>query len=120
MMALVLASVSLILALSLALATVTTLLDFVRRHALRMTPDAIKGIRGLPDGLRLTYASGDVVDAILVAPIVVTPGFVSFGLRTPGGRCQVPVFADAMSPNAFRRLRVYLKLANHEGSAPVT
>lgn len=117
-LALFLTGLSMPLKLALGLAVVLSVLDFVRRHGLRMTPDAVTAVRGTPRGVRVEVASGETVDGRIIAPIVVAPGFAAFDLDTAGGRRHVPVFADAMAPNAFRRLKVYLKLADHDGHAP--
>lgn len=99
---------------SLWLAVMATLADSARREGLRLSADSILYLRGSPDAMRVGFRDGRVATGRIEPPVVVAPGYVALRLALPGGsRLRLLVFADSMDENAYRRLRVYMKLASH-------
>ncbi len=99
---------------SLWLAVIATLADSARREGLRLSADSILYLRGSPDAMRVGFRDGRVATGRIEPPLVVAPGYVALRLALPGGsRRRLLVCADSMDENAYRRLRVYLKLASH-------
>lgn len=112
--ALALSSLTLALKCALGLAVVLTLLDACRRHGWRSVDTAVVLLSGAPDTLMAEYRSGESSEVRLCRPLVVTDRLVVMTLKEAGGRrYRLPIFADAMDAGAFRRLKVYLRLANH-------
>lgn len=98
---------------SLWLAVIATLADSVRREGLRLSADAILSLRGSANAIRVGFRDGRVETGRIESPVVVAPGYVALRLALPGGSPRrLLVCADAMDANAYRRLRVYLKLAS--------
>jgi len=53
---------------------------------------------------------GQAIPGRLEADTLVTPWIVILNLKLPSRRLALPIFRDAVDPESFRQLRVYLKL----------
>ena len=112
--ALWLSSMSTPLRIAVGLAVLLTLVDAARRNGLRSGEKAVRRFYGSPEGFTLELSGGKRFSAAVSEPLLVTSHLVVVTfVDGMGRRWSVPVFADAMSSNAFRRLKVFLKLANY-------
>lgn len=101
------------LSLALTLALVLSAVDACRRTGLRRGADAVSSISGSPEALVVQLGTGERMTASLCDPVFITRFCAVFTLQlADGARRPVPVFRDSMSPDAFRRLRVFLRFAN--------
>jgi len=89
----------------------------VRRHALRRSPEAERELVCRSDGQVLVrMQDGREFDCRLEAAPVTAASWVMLRLRQPdGARRAVHLVDDACSPDAHRRLRVFLRWALQPG-----
>ncbi len=110
------ADLSLLLQAGLSLALVLTLLEAAGRDGVRWAPQSVVRLAAVDGHYRLWCRDGSVHDVTLRPPVYVLPWLVILQLRSrQGRRFHVPIFSDAAAVDAFRRLRVFLRLANHSG-----
>lgn len=71
------------------------------------------GLTLTPGGDWEVLMNGKATTGRLEADTLVTPWLVILNLRMPSRRLALPIFRDAVDPESFRQLRVYLKLHRH-------
>ena len=88
---------------------------------LKFNPNTgVIGLRLLPDsGWRLTLLGGSETDARLLGSSVSNPWFVLLHLRSEHAkRFNLLICRDSLEPEAFRRLRVALRVTGLEDGQP--
>jgi hypothetical protein len=104
---------SLWLKLALLAAVVCSLPFSWQRHVRRCHPEAIHGLLWEEAGYcRLTLKSGRQLDLELSSQAFILPWMVILYFRTAGKRYRcLPVLSDMLDDEAFRQLRVRLRIA---------
>jgi hypothetical protein len=87
------------------------------RRALRRNREGtgITGLRLKPDGSWTVRAGDAEVEASLLGSSLATPWFVLLHWRAETGRLSLLACRDSLDPDAFRRLRVALKVIGKPG-----
>ncbi len=75
----------------------------------------ITGLQIKPDGSWIVHKGDAEEEATLLGSSLVNPWFVLLHLRTETRRLALLVCRDSLPPDAFRRLRVALKIADRSG-----
>lgn len=78
--------------------------------------DRVRGLTLATDGDWEVVFRDGVRFARLASSTVVTPWIVILHLSTEGGALAIPICRDAVDPESFRRLRVYLRTAGHRAN----
>lgn len=76
----------------------------------RRTSNRVYGLSLAPGGDWEVLMDGRAIPGRLEADTLVTPWIVILNLKLPSRRLALPIFRDAVDPESFRQLRVYLKL----------
>lgn len=74
-----------------------------------------EGITLRPDGLWEVMQRGNTKQGILGRQSVVTNSLVILHLKSATEKLAIPVFRDAVDPESFRELRVYLRTHGQNG-----
>lgn len=75
------------------------------------SPWSVEALRLLPDGgWRLYFVNGQERDACLLATSIYNPWFVLMHLRSKNHHHEVLICRDSLAPEAFRQLRVVLRI----------
>jgi hypothetical protein len=96
-----------------------SLLHSWRRQARRSHPDAVRRIIWKDaQHCQLTLTSGRQLDVGLATQAFILPWLVVLHFKTPDRRFRyLPLFADMLDEDVFRRLRVRLRIAIDAGAA---
>lgn len=78
--------------------------------------DRVRGLTLAADGDWEVVLHDAVRNARLATSTVVTPWIVILHLSSEGRILAIPICRDAVDPESFRRLRVYLRIAGHRAS----
>ena len=105
--------------LLLASLVLYSLLDSWRRQARRSHPDAIRRVIWKDaQHCQLTLTSGRQLDVGLATQAFILPWLVVLHFNTPERHLRyLPVLADMLDEDVFRRLRVRLRIAIDAGTA---
>ena len=76
----------------------------------RRTSNRVHGLSLAAGGDWEVLMDGQAIPGRLEADTLVTPWIVILNLKLPSRRLALPIFRDAVDPESFRQLRVYLKL----------
>jgi hypothetical protein len=107
------------LKLAISFAVLYSLFDAWRRLARRAHPDAVHTVQWKEAGhCHLTLNSGQQLSVSLASQAFILPWMVVLHFRTPQRRLRyLLVLPDMLDEEAFRRLRVRLRIATDQGKA---
>jgi len=111
------AAIPWLISLSLSLTSLITILWTAHRHVLLRHADSVVGIDHDGQFWHLTLADNRRIGVEIQGEVLLTPWLVAFMMRQtetlqPGRRCRFPVviFADTVSYDGHRRLRLLLRI----------